>query len=103
MIVIRDLPATAFPNRCRDIALDATLVGSPDTSPAVWLTTRHGNVKQLVWPAGWTARFGPDLEVRDASGVIRFHGGDHIAGGCVKGPPADPDSALMVWPLEGPL
>ncbi len=95
-----ELPATSFPDRCRGVGLDATIAGSPAVDPPVWLVTQQGNVKQLVWPAGWTARFGTELEILDRSGAVRFHSGDHVSGGCVKGPAADPGSVLMIWPLD---
>jgi len=39
-----------------------------------------------VWPAGYTARFTPQIEVLDASRRVRYVAGDVIEGGCVTGP-----------------
>jgi len=83
---------------CRGVGLvDSTLAGSPTDPRVTWLVS--GGVRsEIVWPPGFTARFTPHLEVRDASGSTVFRAGDKISGGCVAGTPEHPASLLLIRP-----
>jgi hypothetical protein len=97
----RPLPVTRFPDVCRGVGLEATLAGSPSDARVTWLLHGGGAETPLVWPRGWSARFSPSLEVLDEQGRVRLRGGDRIGGGCLKGPPGDPGSVMMVEGLAG--
>ncbi|HEX5467176.1 MAG TPA: hypothetical protein VFW92_10935 [Candidatus Limnocylindrales bacterium] len=48
-----------------------TLVGDPTADPPDWGVTRADARRfDIVWPAGFTARFDPDLEILDPSGAV---------------------------------
>lgn len=92
------LPTTPFPDACRGIGLDATLEGSPDDPKFAWLTTTDGVRRDLVWPAGYKARFNPKLEVLSEQGVVEFRQGDVVRGACRKGPTNDRLPSLLIRP-----
>jgi hypothetical protein len=96
----RSLPVTEFPNACRGIGLDAVLVGDPGDAQVAWLETSDGRTIALTWPPGYAARFDPDLTVVDGDGQVRFRAGDRVAGGCVKGPPDDLGSVVLIRPED---
>ena len=60
--------------------------GSPSDPRVAWLTFVDGTRQELVWPAGFTARFVPSLEILDPSGAVYAREGYHPAGGCPMGP-----------------
>ena len=82
-------------NPCAGVGLGATLAGSPTDPRVAWLVYSQGGRSEIVWPAGFTARFDPDLAVLDASGKVVYRAGDHIDGGCVVG---GVDSPLLILP-----
>jgi hypothetical protein len=90
------LATTGFPNACRGIGFDGTVVGDAADPRIVWLETERHGTKLLVWPPGYVARFDPDLQVIDSTGRIVFRGGDRVTGGCVKGPADDLASVVLV-------
>jgi hypothetical protein len=73
---------------CRDVGLDATLIGNPADPRVAWLTTSTGQRIDIIWPPGYTARFAPRLEVLDANRNVAFRDGSTVSGGCVTGPDA---------------
>jgi hypothetical protein len=69
---------------CAGVGLDAVLTGSPSDPRKVWLVdaTSAGRI-DLVWPTGYSARFGQGFDVLNASGTIAIVGGSHVSGACV--------------------
>lgn len=48
-----------------------TLVGDPTAHPPDWGVSQFdGHRIDFIWPAGFTARFDPDLEILDPSGAV---------------------------------
>ncbi|MFN8620638.1 MAG: hypothetical protein U0869_07855 [Chloroflexota bacterium] len=77
---------------CRGTGLvDATIHGSPDDPRLVWVEFRDGSRKEVAWPAGFSARFTPTLEVLDAIGRVVGVEGTEAIGQC----PAK-DHAMLV-------
>lgn len=73
---------------CAGVGLDGVSVtGDPEDPRIVWLRDRNGRASdiQLLWPAGYTARFTPQLEVLDEAGAIVMKEGHRPEGGCVQG------------------
>jgi len=95
-VVIRPLPLAPNPDICRGMGMDGLINGAPDDPRVAWIITGFGRETPLVWPAGWTARFGPTLEIVDASGSVRFRRGDIVSGICLEGPPNAPSSLVMI-------
>jgi hypothetical protein len=60
-----------------------TLEGDPASTPAVWGIDAGGLRFDIRWPAGFTARFTPSLEVLDPTGSVVARGGQTVrdAGG----------------------
>jgi hypothetical protein len=60
-----------------------TLDGDPAATPAVWGIDAGGLRFDIRWPAGFTARFTPTLEVLDPAGNVVARGGQTVgdAGG----------------------
>jgi hypothetical protein len=76
---------------CRGVGYEGVLRGDRDDPRVAWgeKETRVNRLvlrRELVWPAGYTARFTPQIEVLDASRRIRYVAGDVIEGGCATGP-----------------
>jgi hypothetical protein len=61
------------------------------------LVTDLGGRIDVIWPPGYRARFTPNLEVLDGSGVIVIRAGDSVTGGCVT---ADPSILLLEPPFR---
>ena len=75
---------------------DAHLTGDPNDPRVAWLTGQYGR-REVVFPARFTARFAPELEILDATGTVVARSGDLITGGCVTG--GDPVGPLLIlWP-----
>ena len=55
-----------------------------------------GGRTEVIWPAGFSARFDPRLEILDASGQVVIMGGDFVNGGCVI---SDPRVLLLEPPI----
>ena len=81
----------AWPGGCGvGVGLDAVLHGSTSDPRVVWAADRSsGDRIDLVWPAGYGARFNPGLEVLDASGAIVAREGDLLIGRCVTDQPGE--------------
>jgi len=65
------------------VGRDAILHGSLADPQVTWATDNGTGVRvALLWPLGYKARFDPDLQLADASGVVVGHEGDLIIGSC---------------------
>jgi hypothetical protein len=73
---------------CRGVSLDAHVTGSPTDPRLAWLVSDRGGRQDVVWPAGFRARFTPKLEVLDRNGYVVFRDGDGVHEGCATGPDA---------------
>jgi hypothetical protein len=69
------------------------LTGSPLDPRIAWL--EPGGAR-LVWPAGFSARFTPRLEIVDRDGSVVMREGEQVSGACVAGPVDDPGRVLMI-------
>lgn len=98
VIDVPTLPAAG--EGCRGIGIVGTLEGDPNDPRVTWLSTADGR-RELVWPAGYHARFYrfvANLEILDATGNVVHRQGDSIDGACVAGPAGDPGSILLIPP-----
>jgi hypothetical protein len=69
------------------VGLDAVLRGASADARVAWAIDRSGGGRiELVWPAGYSARFLPDLQVLDATGTVVAREGDLIIGSCMGNP-----------------
>ena len=83
---------------CAGVGLGAVLHGDAADPRVAWLVdTWHGTRIDVVWPPGYRARFAPDLEVLDASGVVVLRAGDAVTGGCGT---VDPGILLLEPPFD---
>lgn len=80
---------------CAGIGLDATLSGDPNDPRLAWLV-QAGTQRRVdvVWPAGYRARFVPAIEVLDAGGNVVMTAGDQVTTACVIG--GNPDAPLLI-------
>lgn len=95
------------PGACGGVGLEAVLRGSRDDPRLVWLEITSalptapdatpGPPQTIVWPAGYRARFTPNLEILDAGGNVVLRDGDAIGGVCY----VDPD--VNTYYLEPPF
>lgn len=76
--------------------LDAHLTGNPSDPRVAWLDGGFGR-KEIVVPLRFTARFEPELEILDQTGVVVAREGDIVDGGCVTGSGAN-SPLLILWP-----
>jgi hypothetical protein len=64
------LPVYDGPKRCAGVDLEGvTIDGSPDDQQLVWAVWGAKRVP-ILWPAGFTAIFAPDLSVLTPSGAV---------------------------------
>lgn len=56
-----------------------TLRGDPRARPRVWMQ-KGARAEPLRLPDGWHARFGPKLSIADATGTVRYRGGETCEG-----------------------
>jgi hypothetical protein len=71
---------------CAGVGLSAVLRGSPTDPSLAWIETfpGGGGRREVAWPAGFSARFAPGLEILDATGRVVLRDGDFIEGACGK-------------------
>jgi hypothetical protein len=63
-----------------------TIRGDATDPRFVWEVGPNGGRQDVVWPAGYTARFTPKVEVLDPSGRVVLRDGDQLPdGGCAIG------------------
>jgi hypothetical protein len=70
---------------CAGVGLSAVLHGSPNYQHVAWLESNvRGDVRrtEVLWPAGYRARFSPSLEILNESGIVVLREGDAITAGC---------------------
>lgn len=81
---------------CAGIGLiGATLTGSPTDPRVAWLTSTASPGRiDIVFPAGFTAQFAPELEILDGSGQVVAREGDSVDGACDEG---DGSGRLLVF------
>ena len=90
------LPTVAV-GGCRDVGLrDAALTGDANDPRVAWVV-QNGLRLDVVFPAGYRARFAPELEILDTDGKVVARGGDPIGGGCTTGSDAR-GPLLILWP-----
>jgi hypothetical protein len=87
------MPSTSLPSWTGSCGLgvgrDAILHGSAADIRVAWATERNGGGRtELLWPRSYTARFDPQLEILDESGLVVAREGDLITGSCL-GVPGD--------------
>jgi hypothetical protein len=63
---------------CNDMLLVGRLRGAEADPRAVWVENPSGTRVDLAWPAGFSARFAPGLELADARGAVVARGGDEV-------------------------
>jgi hypothetical protein len=90
---------------CAGVGLDAVLRGSSTDARVAWLEraadvpTKYPGAARLdvTWPAGYHARFTPNIEILDESGTVVLRDGDAVTGACAN----NPDGGLLY--LEPPF
>jgi hypothetical protein len=82
---------------------EVTIHGSPGDSALTWIVFESdGRRENLLWPAGYRARFAPGLEVLDPSGRVVAREGDRVTGGCAMPPGGTFISLPTVTPSPTP-
>ena len=73
---------------CAGVGGDAVLHGSPTDPRVAWLDDKLGGQSRMevTWPAGYRARFNPNLEVLDENGNVVIREGDAVTGACGNNP-----------------
>ena len=74
---------------CAGVGLDAVLRGSPSDPQVAWLESSMGGTlsrRDVTWPAGYHARFTPNIEILDENGSVVLRDGDHVEGACGYNP-----------------
>jgi hypothetical protein len=84
---------------CAGVGAEAVLRGSPTDPRIAWLedttSLATSQRRDVVWPAGYRARFSPGLEIVDENGNVVLRDGSKITGLCTGG-----DVPLMEPPFE---
>lgn len=62
---------------------DVRLRGSTSDARLVWAMSDRRRRMELAWPNGFSARFGPSLEVLDGQGDVVAREGDPVTDGCL--------------------
>jgi len=72
------------PTACAGVGLDAVLHGSPTDPRVAWLDNELGSPGRIdvIWPAGYLARFDPSLQILDENGNVVIFEGDRVSGAC---------------------
>jgi hypothetical protein len=55
-----------------------TLRGDPAATDPVWVVGPSGETHHVIWPAGITATFDPELELRASDGQVIARGGETL-------------------------
>jgi hypothetical protein len=73
---------------CAGVGLDAVLRGSPSDPRVAWLENRTGAAtrRDVTWPAGYHARFSPNIEILDENGNVVLRDGEAVEGACGYNP-----------------
>lgn len=96
------VPTVSDPNPgCRGVGFSppARLAGDPSDPRLAWLEFSIEGRREVVWPAGYRARFAAigEIEILTSGGQVMLREGDLIRGGCVT---PDPNTWLLVPTLE---
>jgi hypothetical protein len=70
---------------CAGVGLSVVLHGSPNDPRIARLESNvRGDLRrtEILWPAGYRARFSPSLEILNESGIVVLREGDAITAGC---------------------
>jgi hypothetical protein len=77
------------PSICAGVGVEAVLRGSATDPRIAWLEASNGSTatqrRDVVWPAGYRARFTPSLEILDENGKVVLRDGSQVTGLCVGG------------------
>jgi hypothetical protein len=97
------LPTGTFPSwlgMCGGVGLDAVVHGSPSDPRVAWLENHIGGASRMdaTWPAGYRARFTPNLEILDGWGNVVLREGDTVSGSC--GGTTDSGGIYMIPPFN---
>jgi hypothetical protein len=97
------VPPVWLGTMCAGVGVEATLHGDPSDPRIAWLENRlgvpegtTGRRMDVVWPAGFRARFTPKLEVLDDLGQVVLREGDLVGGAC--GSPVDGSGFYYLTP-----
>ncbi len=78
---------------CAGVGVEAVLRGSKTDPRIAWLEDSTGQAttqrRDVIWPAGYRARFSPGLEILDENGKVVLRDGSRITGLCTGGPTGD--------------
>jgi hypothetical protein len=83
---------------CSEVLAPAVVRGSSLDSRVTWLQLFDGRRVEIIWPAGYVARFVPLLEVLDEAQRPVMRDGDFVDGSCEIG---DRGGRLMDPPFYG--
>ena len=85
---------------CAGVGLEAVLRGSPSDPRVAWLENNIGGQSRIEvsWPAGYRARFNPNLEILDENGKVVLRDGDAVGGACGFDP--DTGTAYLEPPFQ---
>lgn len=86
IVKLPSLPGAPGPvMACAGIGLSQVLAGNAADKRVAWLEPFGGGGPgfDLVWPAAYSARFDPDIEILDEHGDVVLRAGDFVEGGCV--------------------
>ena len=82
------LPTADWSGVCGGTGIEASLRGDPRDPELTWLEPRTGfefdepGRRHVVWPAGFSARFSPALEIVDEADEVVMREGDPVEGIC---------------------
>ena len=92
-------PPGETPAAWAGVGLAAVLQGAAWDPSLAWLEHLDGGGRQeVIWPAGYSARFVPQLEILDATGRVVMRQDDFVDGGCSTGLPG---VLLLIPPYLG--
>lgn len=90
-------PVNGIPVACGGVGYEGEfrLHGSPTEPRVVWMTFPDGTRRELAWPLGYSARFTPELELLDETGLVVAREDSVVTGGC-----GTPQSGVLWVSLE---
>ena len=74
--------SSSGPLACAGVGINAIIRGDATDPRVAWLVNTTGTRLDVVWPAGYKARFSPKLEVLDDTGTVVLRDGDPVTGAC---------------------
>ncbi len=100
-VYLPTLPGLDGPAKpCAGVGLEDSVVHGMATAPdPVWLDTgRQARRTSVRWPAGFSARFAPQLEIIDTSGAVVAKEGDTLSN---IGGSLGQDGRFDIWEFNG--